>query len=101
MEILVTGTPTRGSLGSEIITWVNAGYIWGEIRSLGGRERMHAEQSKSDTTTTITVPFLDGKNLTPKHRLRDPTTSILYEINEAIDVSGQRRELELRCRKTT
>jgi SPP1 family predicted phage head-tail adaptor len=101
LEILEQGTPARGELGSEIVTWNSAGFVWCEVAPLSGRERMHAEQAKSDTTVIIRVPWVDGRRLTPKHRLKDPQTGTLYEINEALDVNGRRRDMEIRCRYPT
>lgn len=49
------GTPTRDSVGGEVITWTDMATVWARIEALSGRALIAAQQAQSEVSARILI----------------------------------------------
>lgn len=85
---------TRGSMGQEIVTWVDHVLCWARVEPLRGREFFAAAQLQSATDHRITIRYRSGIT----RDMRVVWRGIALEIaGDPIDVFGAHENLELMC----
>jgi SPP1 family predicted phage head-tail adaptor len=78
--------------GAETDNWVEIQTVWGELRTLSGKEYLASRESHADLTGKIRIRYRAG--LEPL-RWRAIVSDQTYNIEYIGDVDGRRRELEL------
>lgn len=93
MVLQEKGTVTQSASGQEEFTWVDVAILPSEARPTSGREVLRNGVSLALATTIVSTRYRAG--VKPQMRLLwgDRTLG----IEQAIDVDGRGRELELLC----
>lgn len=98
--------PGRSERGGPRDEWVpHLSNIWAEVRQLGPREQMLAQQVQSSITTKIRIRYRPGLDATMRVRWQhgeggSPTTVEFFDIEgPPIPVEGRTDEIWLMCVK--
>jgi SPP1 family predicted phage head-tail adaptor len=90
-------TKTRGSDGSESITYSTIGYAWAKITPLTGREYYNAKQVNSEITHEIVMPYRSVFRMD----YRISYKGRYFNIISGIDFAERGEELVLKCKEVT
>ena len=88
-------SPVRSAdgAGGATRTFALISEVWGDLRALGGHERLDADRLGGRITHAIWLRYRDG--LTPDFRLRLGTR--IFEIRAILNHNGRQRFLECHC----
>lgn len=87
------GTPTRDSLGGEVITWTTFATVWAEREVISGQEYISLRMAQEDIVARYRIRYLAGVN--PSMRVSDGGT--IYEV-VAVVPDAKNTELQLLVR---
>lgn len=88
---------TRASNGEELIAWVTADTVWGNVRPASGREAFVSAGDQQLAVITHRVEIRWRADLTPKMRFL--WDGRILEIEQVGDPSGKRASLVVQCRE--
>ena len=89
-------TTTIDDLGEPVEAWADLAQAWAEKLALRQREFVAAGGEQQEVTVVYRIRW--RIDVTVQMRVMDGATA--YNIRQAIDESGQRRTLTLRCTET-
>lgn len=84
---------TPDGAGGALRSFALVSEVWGDLRALGGSERLGADRLEGRITHAIWLRYRDG--LTPDFRLR--LGNRIFEIRAIINHDGRQRFLECHC----
>lgn len=90
-------TDGKDADGGPTETEVAAGTAWADVAPLVGRERFAAQQVGSEVDTEILMDWLDGRTLTPKHRLGLGTRR--WDLQAVLNVDERNRQVRVLARE--
>jgi head-tail adaptor len=70
---------SKSAGGDPLLDWEEDGYFFGELVDLRGSESIRADRTKARSPVRIFAR--SGVALTQRHRLRNQTTRVVYEIS--------------------
>lgn len=91
---LLLKTVTRDALGGEVITWLDQGDEWADVRPIRGREYFVAEQFEAETDIRFVLRY--RSDIDSNWRVR--WGGVDYDVVDVINPGAYRRELELMCK---
>lgn len=92
-------TKTADDFGQKTRTWADVGSLWGDVRTLNGREALAAQAMKATATHVITIRA-QGYPVRVTGRLVDAAPQSgspagLYDITAVVDEEGRNRALKV------
>lgn len=88
---------TQETTGAPLKSWTDFTTVWVSIEDLGGQERLIAEQLFAGSNVRLRAWFIDGV----KASMRVIYGSRIFDIQEAVDPDGERREIAMTCIERT
>ena len=97
---LQAATKAQSTSGEQTLTWpttdhdANTTVAWADVRDLGGRELLQAQQANSEATIRVRLRHVAG--ITTAHRVVHGTRTLQIV---AVIPDGRSRSLELLCKE--